>query len=118
MEFLRDKIKQEFNLECYMPANGETCLIPTPHKFTYTVKLEDPTPSYKTAEKLLKIFQEKLTGWTVLFTDGAISVESVLIKVEGSEHDLKSVYISWTNQDEELGMTILEILQSMGHELS
>uniref|UniRef100_A0A146KSZ9 Integrator complex subunit 11 n=1 Tax=Lygus hesperus TaxID=30085 RepID=A0A146KSZ9_LYGHE len=175
MEFLRDKIKQEFNLECYMPANGETCNIPTPHKlsidvslgllkaenvkynnqppnpkrsrvihgvlvvkdssmcimdvdeackeaginrhiirFTSTVKLEDPAPSYKTAEKLLKIFQEKLPGWNVTFADGAISVETVLIKVEGSEDELKSVYISWTNQDEELGTNVLEILQSIG----
>lgn len=30
MEFLKAKIKQEFNLDCYMPANGETSTIATP----------------------------------------------------------------------------------------
>ena len=30
MEFLKGKIKQEFNIECYMPANGETATIKTP----------------------------------------------------------------------------------------
>ena len=32
MEFLKDKIKEEFNIECYTPANGETCVINTPVK--------------------------------------------------------------------------------------
>jgi len=30
MEFLKEKIKQEFGIECYMPANGETATIKTP----------------------------------------------------------------------------------------
>ncbi len=29
MEFLHGKIKKEFGLECFMPANGETVSIPT-----------------------------------------------------------------------------------------
>lgn len=32
MEFLKEKIRQEFNLDCYNPANGETCVIPVPKK--------------------------------------------------------------------------------------
>ncbi|KAL1123005.1 hypothetical protein AAG570_003329 [Ranatra chinensis] len=176
MEFLREKIKQEFKLECYMPANGETCSIVTPYRisvdvslpllksenvkhnalppnpkrprvihgvlvmketalclmdvdeackeaginrhiirFTSTVRLEDPSPPSKTAEKLLKLFQEKLQGWSVVLTDGSISVESVLVKIEGGEDEQKNVYVSWTNQDEELGSYILDILQNMGH---
>ncbi len=31
MEFLKKKIKDECNLECYMPANGETCIIEAKH---------------------------------------------------------------------------------------
>lgn len=31
MEFLKKKIKEECNLECYMPANGETCIIEAKH---------------------------------------------------------------------------------------
>ncbi|KAK9508992.1 hypothetical protein O3M35_006415 [Rhynocoris fuscipes] len=175
MEFLKEKIKQEFNLECYMPANGETCTISTPQKipidvslsllkaenvkynnlpphpkrsrvlqgvlvmrdssfclmdvdeackeaginrhiirFTSTVRLEDPSPPFKTAEKLVKLLEERLPGWSVVLNDGTISVESVLVKVEGSEDEQKNVYVSWTNQDEELGSNILEILQSIG----
>lgn len=30
MEFLKGKIKQEFNIDCFMPANGETATIKTP----------------------------------------------------------------------------------------
>ena len=30
MEFLKAKIRQEFNIDCFMPANGETATIPTP----------------------------------------------------------------------------------------
>lgn len=32
MEFLKEKIKEEFNIKCYTPANGETCVINTPVK--------------------------------------------------------------------------------------
>ena len=30
MEFLKAKIRQEFNIDCFMPANGDTAVIPTP----------------------------------------------------------------------------------------
>lgn len=30
MEFLKDKIREEFKIDCYSPANGETCVIKTP----------------------------------------------------------------------------------------
>lgn len=39
MQFLKDKIKQEFDLQCFMPANGETCIIDTPHRLTTDVTL-------------------------------------------------------------------------------
>ncbi|KAK6635420.1 Integrator complex subunit 11 [Polyplax serrata] len=174
MEFLRDKIKQEFNLNCYMPANGETCTIDVPHKipidislnllksesqafnamlpdlskprilhgvlvnkenslclmnvedackeagiarhiirFTSTVRMEDPRPPSKIAEKLLRIVKEKLKNYSIQLTDSSISVETVLIKVEGDEDDRKCVYVSWTNQDEDLGSYILNLLQNV-----
>lgn len=173
MEFLKDKIKQEFNLNCYMPANGETCSIEIPLKipidislsllksesiafnsmvpdltkprilhgvlvnkensmclmnvdeackeagisrhiirFTSTVRMEDPRPPSKIAEKLLKIVKDKLKGWSIQLNDSSISVETVLIKVEGEEDEQKCVYVSWTNQDEDLGSYILNLLQT------
>lgn len=175
MEFLKDKIEKEFKIDCYMPANGETCTITTPAKipidvslrllkaeavrynahppdpkrrrvihgilcvkdnnlslldidevceeiginrhvirFTSTVRFDDPGPSMKTAEKLKTLLEEKLSGWCITMSDGNISVESVLIKVEGEDNDVtKNIYVSWTNQDEDLGSYIVGLLQSM-----
>lgn len=195
MEFLKEKIKQEFGTNCYNPANGETCVITTISKvpvdaslallkaeakrysalppdpkrrrllhsvlmlredgvclvdadeviiipysrnvqitenfnlrfkvtkaagimkhvvrFTSTVQVRDPGPAHSTTLKLLQPLKERLSGWTVQLTDGSISVESVLVKVEGDEDDQKSVYVSWTNQDEDLGSYILGFLQTL-----
>ncbi|KDR15001.1 integrator complex subunit 11 [Zootermopsis nevadensis] len=176
MEFLKEKIKKEFDLECYMPANGETCVVstsmtipldvslkllkteaqkhnslpPDPKRprvmhgvlvmkdssmclmdvddackeaginrhlvrFTSTLRMEDPGPASKTAEKLLHLIKTRLKDWHVQLTEGSISVESVLVKVEGSEEEQKNVYVSWDNQDEELGSYILGLLKTMGH---
>lgn len=176
MEFLKEKIKKEFDLECYMPANGETCVVntsmtipldvslkllkaeaqkhsllpPDPKRprvmhgvlvmkdnsmclmdvddackeaginrhlvrFTSTLRMEDPGPASKTAEKLLQLIKNRLKDWHVQLTEGSISVESVLVKVEGSEEEQKNVYVSWDNQDEELGSYILGLLKTMGH---
>jgi integrator complex subunit 11 len=37
MEFLKQKIKQEHGVECYMPANGETAKVPTPSIIPCTI---------------------------------------------------------------------------------
>lgn len=82
-------------------------------RFTSTVQVRDPGPAHATTLKLFQPLKERLSGWTVQLTDGSISVESVLVKVEGDEDDQKSVYVSWTNQDEDLGSYILGFLQTM-----
>lgn len=82
-------------------------------RFTSTVQVRDPGPAQSTTIKLMQPLKERLTGWTVNLIDGAISVESVLVKVEGDEGDQKSVYVSWTNQDEDLGSYVLGFLQTM-----
>lgn len=175
MEFLKNKIRQEFDLDCHNPANGETCTISTPVKipidvslpllkseavkfgalppdakrrrvlhgvlvikdnslclmdvdeackeaginrhvirFTSTVRLHDPGPPLGTAHKLHALMKDRLPQWPVTLTDGSISVESVLVNVERDEDDQKSVFVSWTNQDEDLGSYILGLLHSMG----
>uniref|UniRef100_A0A1B0CS58 Integrator complex subunit 11 n=2 Tax=Lutzomyia longipalpis TaxID=7200 RepID=A0A1B0CS58_LUTLO len=178
MEFLKEKIKEEFSIECYTPANGETCVINTPvkipvdaslnllkaeakkynaqppdpkrrriihgvlvmkdnkislmnveevckeagihrhvMKFTSTVKLEDTDPAVKTTEKLYNLLQDKLTDWNVVLQDsGTISVESVDLTIEDLNDKHKKVFVSWTNQDEDLGSYILGLLQNMGNE--
>lgn len=174
MEFLMHKIKEEFNINCYNPANGETCIINTPIKipvdvslrllkaeairynahppdpkrrrivhgvlcvkdnklsvmdidevceeaginrhtirFTSKVRLDAAGPASRTAQKLLQLLIDRLPAWSIHLTDSNISVESVLIKVEGEDDVNKSVYVSWTNQDEDLGSYILGLLQSI-----
>lgn len=75
------------------------------------MKLQDPGSCVKTTEKLLKLLEGCLEGWNVQVTETSISVESVLVKVSGDDEQ-KSVYVSWTNQDELLGSTILEVLEN------
>ncbi|KAL3862318.1 hypothetical protein ACJMK2_008296 [Sinanodonta woodiana] len=40
MEFLKKKIQQEFGIECYMPANGESVYIHTQHNIPIDVSLK------------------------------------------------------------------------------
>lgn len=82
-------------------------------RFTSTLHVRDSGPAHATTLKLLQPLKERLSGWTVQLTDGSISVESVLVKVEGDEDEQKSVYVSWTNQDEDLGSYVLGFLQTM-----
>lgn len=185
MEFLKEKIKQEFHIDCFNPANGETCLISTPVKipidvtlgllkqemqrhysalmplpdpkrrrllhgvlvarengnvclmdveeackeagiqrhvirFTSTAYVNDVGTVPSTAHKLYQAIKDKLgSNWcvTLLEEGSSVSVESVLVKVEGADdnEDQKSVFVSWTNQDEDLGTFILGLINSMSH---
>jgi integrator complex subunit 11 len=40
MEFLKDKIRDEFKIDCFSPANGETCVIKTPLKISVDCSLQ------------------------------------------------------------------------------
>lgn len=83
-------------------------------RFTSGLRLRDPAPALATAHKLCAAVRERLPGWPVSFADGAIAVESVLVKVEGEDEDeQKHVYVSWTNQDEDLGSFIWQLLSAM-----
>ena len=39
MDFLKQKVMQEFNINCYKPANGETAIIPVPLSLNLEVSL-------------------------------------------------------------------------------
>lgn len=177
MQFLMTKIKDEFKIDCFMPANGETCVINTPvkipvdaslsllkaeaksynaqppdpkrrrlvhgvlvmkdnkimlmnlneglkeqsisrhiMKFTSKVKLADAGPKIRTGEKLYAMLQEKLTDWNVAFQENCtITAETVEVQIDENESDPshKIISVSWTNQDEDLGSYILQLLQNM-----
>jgi integrator complex subunit 11 len=40
MEFLKEKIREEFEIDCYSPANGETCIIKTPIRIPVECSLQ------------------------------------------------------------------------------
>lgn len=40
MEFLSEKIREEFKIDCFAPANGETCIINTPLKIQVDCSLQ------------------------------------------------------------------------------
>ena len=40
MEFLKDKIREEFKIDCFSPANGETCVIRTPLRIPIECSLQ------------------------------------------------------------------------------
>ncbi|XP_070207597.1 integrator complex subunit 11-like [Littorina saxatilis] len=39
MAFLREKIQKEFGINCYMPANGETAIVPVSHNLPVTASV-------------------------------------------------------------------------------
>ncbi|KAL5013863.1 hypothetical protein ScPMuIL_008133 [Solemya velum] len=174
MDFLKNKIKQEFKIDCYMPANGETVCITTSHnipvdmslsllkreaalsgvfppdpkrprilhgalvmrgnklrlidpgqalcelgleehqlRFTSTVYVEEDGPPTKTADKIYQLIKSKVSDTPAQYSsDGSITMsDSVLIKVSGDEES-KSVLVSWSHQDEDLGSYLLQILKT------
>ena len=52
MEFLKQKVMQEFGVNCFMPANGETVTIPA-----------TPTISADMSRVLFKRSLDKIHGW-------------------------------------------------------
>eukprot|EP00095_Tigriopus_kingsejongensis_P004736 maker-scaffold719_size106944-snap-gene-0.30 protein:Tk04736 transcript:maker-scaffold719_size106944-snap-gene-0.30-mRNA-1 annotation:"integrator complex subunit 11" len=181
MEFLKQKIKQEHGVECFMPANGETAVIPCPvsipatvssqliqseaaqyalrppdpkrarflhgvlvmqdntlklmsaeeacadlgipqHtiRFTSTIPLSDAGPVEATQTRVNALLKNHLasTDFEVQLHEGELSVlnSSVLLKVEQNADDdaLKDVMVSWTNQDEALGSSLMTLIQNIG----
>lgn len=85
-------------------------------RFTSSIKLDDASSIQAISEKLFTLIREKLSEWTVTLSDDlSINVETVSIKVElGPTDPQKNILLSWTNQDEDLGSYILNMLQSLG----
>lgn len=78
--------------------------------------MDDNGSVARTSEKLFNLLQDKLLGWTVtMLENNKIAIETVNICVETENNDnQKTVLVSWTNQDEDLGAYILGLLQNMG----
>ncbi|KAK7070754.1 Integrator complex subunit 11 [Halocaridina rubra] len=196
MEFLKQKIMQEFNINCYKPGNGETALIPvasdlmvevslsllkqtisstssstgvtpqapttpalpslaptnseeldskkrmvlhgvlimknnkvrivsvneawgelgvTPHqlRFTERVEIEEVGPIPALTSMLHSLLSQKLGASQVqAVNEYQLSVaDTVCINIQDIDHT-KTVFISWTHQDEALGSKVLNIIKS------
>lgn len=84
-------------------------------RFTSKLRLDYPGPVSKTSEKLLTLLKKGIKDSPISLTEGSISVDTVLVKVEqGDEEDQKNVYVSWDNQDESLGSSIVQLLKNNG----
>lgn len=175
MDFLKSKIQQEFGIECYKPANGETVTIETKHnipvdislkllkreasmaglsypdpkkprilhgalvmkgnklqimdpeqalkdlgitehnvRFTSTLSVDESRIETKTAEKIYQLIKGKVKDHPTQYSsDGSITVSDVMINVSGEEEDeTKSVLVSWSHQDEELGSVLMNLLKT------
>jgi len=80
-------------------------------RITASVRLEDPLPAIRAAERLFRFVQEKLSHLNTHLVETTISVEGVHLKVEGEENESKKVYITWNNEDEPLGNHIYNLIQ-------
>lgn len=174
MDFLKAKIQQEFGIECYKPANGETVTIETQHnipvdislsllkreasfagleapdpkkqrvlhgclvmkgnrlqlidpeealmelgikehnlRFTSTLYVNEEGVPEKLSEKIFELVKEKIPDHsTQMSSDGSISVSDVMITVSGEDEDTKSVLVTWSHQDEDLGSHLMDLLKS------
>lgn len=173
MDFLKNKIQNQFGIDCFKPANGETAVINTKHnipvdislpllkreasksgslppdpkkpkifngalvmkgtklqlidpgqalkdlgleehnlRFTSTVTLEEEGPTTQTADRIYQLVKGNLKEFPISYSsDGSISIsDSVLVQVSGEE-DSKSVLVSWSHQDEDIGSFLLKLLK-------
>ncbi|ELT95478.1 hypothetical protein CAPTEDRAFT_151615 [Capitella teleta] len=83
-------------------------------RFTSTLTITDNDSVAEMAEKLMKIFRESAQQHSLQqSSDGSISIaDSVLVKVSESDENDKSVLLSWSLQDEELGSHLLKIIKT------
>ncbi|KAK2163765.1 hypothetical protein LSH36_74g02075 [Paralvinella palmiformis] len=83
-------------------------------RFTSTIFVDEAGPIKKTTNKVYHLLKEKYGERNVQQScDGSLTLsDSVLIKVSGSEEgEGKSVLVSWSLQDEDLGSSLLPLLE-------
>ncbi|KPP74675.1 integrator complex subunit 11-like [Scleropages formosus] len=137
MEFLKDKIEQEFrplpdpkkprtmhgtlimkdsSLRLVSPEQALKELDLNEHqlRFTCRVQLQDPYSDTDTLSRVYNHLKSVLKGYTVQhLPDGTVMVESIVLKVSSSAEDpnTKVVLLSWSYQDEDLGSFLSSLLR-------
>jgi integrator complex subunit 11 len=93
MEFLKEKIRSEFNLPCFNPANGETALIPVVHNIPAEVSvhlLKREAVEFSSSGGLPK--RPRLLHGTLIMSHGKLRIlrpEDALKELGLSEHNIR-----------------------------
>nr|XP_055044848.1 integrator complex subunit 11 [Misgurnus anguillicaudatus] len=92
MEFLKDKIEQEFNISCFMPANGETTTIVTNPSVPVDISLNLLKREMALGGPLLDPKKPRTMHGTLIMKDNSlrlVSPEQALKELGLSEHQLR-----------------------------
>uniref|UniRef100_A0A3Q1LR05 Integrator complex subunit 11 n=1 Tax=Bos taurus TaxID=9913 RepID=A0A3Q1LR05_BOVIN len=118
MEFLKQKIEQEFRVNCYMPANGETVTLPTSPSIPVGISLG--LLKREMAQGLLPDAKKpRLLHGTLIMKDSnfrLVSSEQALKELGLAEHQLRftcRVHLHDTRKEQEMAMRVYSHLKSV-----
>uniref|UniRef100_A0A8B9XMG2 Integrator complex subunit 11 n=1 Tax=Bos mutus grunniens TaxID=30521 RepID=A0A8B9XMG2_BOSMU len=118
MEFLKQKIEQEFRVNCYMPANGETVTLPTSPSIPVGISLG--LLKREMAQGLLPDAKKpRLLHGTLIMKDSnfrLVSSEQALKELGLAEHQLRftcRVHLHDTRKEQEMAMRVYNHLKSV-----
>ncbi|KAM9107529.1 integrator complex subunit 11 isoform 2-T2 [Megaptera novaeangliae] len=118
MEFLKQKIEQEFRVSCYMPANGETVTLPTSPSIPVGVSLG--LLKREMAQGLLPDAKKpRLLHGTLIMKDSnfrLVSSEQALKELGLAEHQLRftcRVHLHDTRKEQETAVRVYSHLKSV-----
>ncbi|XP_053432629.1 integrator complex subunit 11 isoform X3 [Nycticebus coucang] len=118
MEFLKQKIEQEFRVSCYMPANGETVALPTSPSIPGGISLG--LLKREMAQGLLpEAKRPRLLHGTLIMKDSnfrLVSSEQALKELGLAEHQLRftcRVHLHDSRKEQETAMRVYSHLKSV-----
>uniref|UniRef100_A0A8C6BIC6 Integrator complex subunit 11 n=2 Tax=Odontoceti TaxID=9722 RepID=A0A8C6BIC6_MONMO len=118
MEFLKQKIEQEFRVSCYMPANGETVTLPTSPSIPVGISLG--LLKREMAQGLLPDAKKpRLLHGTLIMKDSnfrLVSSEQALKELGLAEHQLRftcRVHLHDTRKEQETAVRVYSHLKSV-----
>lgn len=118
MEFLKQKIEQEFRVSCYMPANGETVTLPTSPSIPVGISLG--LLKREMAQGLLPDAKKpRLLHGTLIMKDSnfrLVSSEQALKELGLAEHQLRftcRVHLHDTRKEQETAVRVYSHLKGL-----
>lgn len=117
MEFLRQKIEQEFRVSCYMPANGETVTLPTSPSIPVGISLGLLKREMAQGLLLPEAKKPRLLHGTLIMKDNnfrLVSSEQALKELGLAEHQLRftcRVHLQDTRKEQETALRVYSHLK-------